>query len=145
MRIYTMITQRKMLSSFVKFSLLIKLFFDEMYGDQSEEFLRGHCGLTGLNVVVMELAICGPSDIFWYTKRFLSDSNIIITLFRVVTKMSSGQVNTTRRQGISQLGVSFGSIFLLFSFESSQGPHSQQYGEIPGPRLSIQPCFCRTQ
>ena len=72
----------------------------------------------------MELAICGPSDIFWYTKRFLSDSNIIITLFRVVTKMSSGQVNTTRRQGISQLGVSFGSIFLLFSFESSQGPHS---------------------
>ena len=72
----------------------------------------------------MGLAICGPLDIFWYTKRFLSDSNIIITLFRVVTKMSSGQVNTTRRQGINQLGVSFGSIFLLFSFESSQGPHS---------------------
>ena len=50
----------------------------------------------------MGLAICGPSDVFWYTKRFLSDSNIIITLFRVVTKMSSGQVNTTRRRGINQ-------------------------------------------
>ena len=69
-------------------------------------------------------AICGASVVFGYTKRFLSDSDIIITLFRVVTKMSSGQVNTTSRRGINQLGVSFGPIFLLFSFESSQGPRS---------------------
>ena len=89
-----------------------------------ERISHGHCELKGLNIVVMGLAICGPSDVFWYTKRFLSDSNIIITLFRVVTKMSSGQINTTRRRGINQLGVSFGSTFLLFSFESSQGPHS---------------------
>ena len=37
---------------------------------------------------------------------------------RVVTKISSCQVNTTSRQGIKQLGISFGSIFLLFSYES---------------------------
>ena len=43
---------------------------------------------------------------------------------RVVTKISSCRVNTTSRRGIKQLGVSFGSIFLLFSFESSRGPCS---------------------
>ena len=42
---------------------------------------------------------------------------------RDVTKISSCWVNTTSRQGIKQLGISFGSIFLLFSNESSQGPH----------------------
>ena len=42
---------------------------------------------------------------------------------RVVTKISSCQVNTTSRRGIKQLGVSFGSpIFLLLSFESSRPP-----------------------
>ena len=43
---------------------------------------------------------------------------------RVVTKISSCQVNTTSRRGIKQQGISFGSIFLLFSNKSSQGPHS---------------------
>ena len=43
---------------------------------------------------------------------------------RVVTKISSCQVNTTSRQGIKQLGISFGSIFLLFSNKRSQGPLS---------------------
>ena len=46
---------------------------------------------------------------------------------RVVTKILSCQENTrsTGRQGIKQLGVSFGFVFLLyFSFESSWGAHS---------------------
>ena len=50
---------------------------------------------------------------------------------RVVTKISSCRVNTTRRR----LGISFGSIFLLFSNKRSRGPLSQQPGKIPGPRL----------
>ena len=37
-------------------------------------------------------------------------------------------------QGIKQLDISFGSTFLLFSRESSQGPHSLQPGDIPGPQ-----------
>ena len=43
---------------------------------------------------------------------------------RVVTKISSCRVNTTSRQGIKRLGISFGSIFLLFSNKSSRGPLS---------------------
>jgi len=43
---------------------------------------------------------------------------------RVVTKNLSCWVNTTSRLGIKQLGVSFGPIFLLFSYESSWGPRS---------------------
>ena len=41
-------------------------------------------------------------------------------MYRDVTKISSCRVNTTSRQGIKQLGISFGSIFLLFSYESSR-------------------------
>ena len=52
---------------------------------------------------------------------------------RDVTKISSYEVNVTSRRGIKQLGISFGSTFLLFSNESSRRPHSQQPGEIPGP------------
>ena len=54
---------------------------------------------------------------------------------RVVIKISSCWVNTTSRRGIKRLGISFGSIFLLFSNKSSRGPLSQQPGKIPGPRL----------
>ena len=43
---------------------------------------------------------------------------------RVVTKISSCRVNTTSRRGIKGLGISFGSIFLLFSNKSSRGPLS---------------------
>ena len=39
---------------------------------------------------------------------------------RVVTKISSSRVNTSRR-GIKRLEISFGSIFLLFSNKSSRG------------------------
>ena len=46
----------------------------------------------------------------------------VIGKHRVVTKISSCQVNTTSRQGIKWLGISFGSIFLLFSNKSSRGP-----------------------
>ena len=61
---------------------------------------------------------------------------------RVVTKISSCGVNTTSRQGIKQQGISFGSIFLLFSNKSSWGPQSQQPGEIPGPRLLMTALKC---
>ena len=54
---------------------------------------------------------------------------------RVVTKISSCRANTTSRRGIKWLGISFGSIFLLFSNKSSRGPPSQQLWKIPGPRL----------
>ena len=53
--------------------------------------------------------------------------------FRVVTKISSCWVNTTSRRGIKWLGISFGSIFVLFFKKSSRGPLSQQPGENPRP------------
>ena len=43
---------------------------------------------------------------------------------RVVTKISSCWVNTSSRRGIERLGISFGSVFLLFSNKSSRGPLS---------------------
>ena len=46
------------------------------------------------------------------------------SLRRVVTKISSCRVNTTSKRGIKWLGISFGSIFLLFSNKSSRGPLS---------------------
>ena len=46
---------------------------------------------------------------------------LILGFLRAVTKIWRCQVNTTSRQGIRQLGISFGSIFLLFSYESSRG------------------------
>ena len=48
-----------------------------------------------------------------------SVSNLV--LHRVVTKISSCQVNTTSRRGIKWLGISFGSIIVLFSNKSSRG------------------------
>ena len=49
-----------------------------------------------------------------------------------LSKISSCRVITTSRRGIKRLGISFGSIFLLFSNKSSWGPLSQQPGKIPG-------------
>ena len=46
---------------------------------------------------------------------------VTINVSRVVTKISSCRANTTSRRGIKQLGISFGSIFLPFSYESSRG------------------------
>ena len=52
---------------------------------------------------------------------------------RVVTKISSCQVNTAIRRGIKQLGVSVGFIFLLFSFESSREAMFVVAGGNPRP------------
>ena len=49
----------------------------------------------------------------------------LLLLSRAVTKISNYWVNTTSRWGIRQLGISFGSIFLLFTYESNLGPCSQ--------------------
>ena len=54
-------------------------------------------------------------------------------LIRVVTKISSCRVNTTRRRGIKWLGISFGSIFLLFSNKSSRGHSLSSRGKSPAP------------
>ena len=59
-----------------------------------------------------------PLTILWHVS-----TRVVATMFniaknkmaRVVTKISSCWVNTTSRQGIKQLGVSFGSVFLLYS------------------------------
>ena len=50
--------------------------------------------------------------------------SLVFILGRVVTKISSCWVYTTSRRGIKWLGISFGSIFLLFSNKSSWGPLS---------------------
>ena len=50
-------------------------------------------------------------------------------------KISICQVNTTREQGIKQLRISFSSIFLLFSNESSLGHILSSPVKSPGPRL----------
>ena len=53
---------------------------------------------------------------------------------RAVSKISSCRVITTSRWGVKQLGNSFASIFLLFSYRSSRGQCSQLSGKIPSPR-----------
>ena len=52
---------------------------------------------------------------------------------RVVTKISSCRVNTTSRRGIKRLGISFGSIFVLFSNKSSRGHSLSSRGKSPAP------------
>ena len=55
---------------------------------------------------------------------YIDTSVLLENIPRLVTKISSCQVNITSRRGIKQQGISFGSIFLLFSNKSSRGPHS---------------------
>ena len=65
--------------------------------------------------------------ILCFEEKKLSITNqtfLLSKICKAVTKISSCWVHTTSRWGIKQLGISFGSIFLLFSYESSQGPHS---------------------
>ena len=50
--------------------------------------------------------------------------HLFSTVARAVTKISSCWINATSRRGIKQLEISFGSIFLLFSYENSRGPRS---------------------
>ena len=53
---------------------------------------------------------------------------------KVVTKISNCRLNTTSRREIKQLRISFGSIFLLFSYESIRG-------KSPAPASQWQPGF----
>ena len=56
---------------------------------------------------------------------------------RDVTKISSCRVNTTSRQGIKQLGISFGFVFILFSYESSPGDRvHNSWGKSPALNYS---------
>ena len=71
--------------------------------------------LTDRRAVSVEWCLQLP---IWNCASLLLSSN------RVVTKISSCRVNTTSRRGIKRLGISFGSISLLFSNKSSRGPLS---------------------
>ena len=53
--------------------------------------------------------------------NYIAQDNLWIC--KAVTKISICQVNATIRWGIKQLGISSGSIFLLFSYEGSRGPY----------------------
>ena len=57
--------------------------------------------------------------------------------YRVVTKISSCRVKTTSRQRIRHLGISFVSIFLLFSKESSWGHNYCSQGKYLAPGSSL--------
>ena len=79
--------------------------------------------LRGLLLLVHSLtypASRGPSIFLdkWDLSRKIKGPN------RVVTKISSCRVNTTTRRGVKRLGISFGSIFVLFSNKSNRGPLS---------------------
>ena len=56
-----------------------------------------------------------------------------IAKFRVVAKISSCRVNTASRRGIKRLGISFGSIFVLFSNKSSRGFSLSSRGKSTAP------------
>ena len=63
----------------------------------------------------LQIALFFRKFLFWFQYwHFLSFCG-------AVTKISSCRVNTTSRQGIKQLGISFGQTFLLLSYESSGG------------------------
>ena len=58
---------------------------------------------------------------------------------RAVIKISRCRANDAGRRGIQQLGILFGSIFLLFSYKSRRGHahNSQGKSPAPGPRPLI--------
>ena len=58
---------------------------------------------------------------------------------KVVTKILSCWVNITSRCGIKQLGVSSGSIFLLFANEISWGHIPSSWGKSWPPALNNNP------
>ena len=58
----------------------------------------------------------------------------LLSMSTAVLKISSCQANTTSRQGIKHLRISFGSIFLLLSYDSSRaGTTFMVAGENPWP------------
>ena len=50
-----------------------------------------------------------------------NNAMMMMMMIRPVIKISSCQANDTSRQEIQQLGILFGSIFLLFSYKSRRG------------------------
>ena len=50
-----------------------------------------------------------------------NNAMMMMMMIRPVIKISSFQANDTSRQEIQQLGILFGSIFLLFSYKSRRG------------------------
>ena len=65
-------------------------------------FIRKQCLSKGSNFIIIIIIFCF----------------VLAIVLRAVTKISSCHLNTSNRQGIKQPGISFGSIFLLFSYES---------------------------
>ena len=80
-------------------------------------------------------------------QRYSRGANI----YGAVTKILSCRVNTTSRQGIKQLGISFYIIFLPFSCESSSGRILSNWGNPQPPPLNDSPglpkklLFCGAQ
>ena len=66
--------------------------------------------------IFLSIKICS-SGMFPHWGRLNANFSIPI---RAATKISSCRIHTTSRHGIKQLRISFGSIFLQFSYESSQ-------------------------
>ena len=78
--------------------------------------------------------MCQPHKINYYLG--------VVPVYRAVTKISSCRVNTTSRRGIKRLVISFGSIFLPFSYESSRGGHVlSSQGTSLSPPLNDNPEF----
>ena len=65
----------------------------------------------------------------------------IVTRVWAVAKISSGWGNILSRWGIKQLGISFGSNSLLFSYESSWGVHLHITWRNPWP-LPLTTAMC---
>ena len=88
---------------------------------------------TILGGLYLEGLVCGGAYFRNFTVFLFMDMYVNEIETRVVTKISSCRVNTTSRRGIKRLGISFGSIFVLFSNKSSQGGTLLVAGENPRP------------
>ena len=66
---------------------------------------------TGLSKLIKKPIVAASGTLVYWVCLWVH-----VFLTRAVTKISSCRVNTTSRQGIKHLGISFGSIFLLFSY-----------------------------
>ena len=88
--------------------------FTETFQNVDKLHLGGYVNLDKLQGGLMLSGACSKEPVI-FLEQFTT---------RVVTKISSCRVNTRSRRGIKRLGISFGSIFLLFSNKSSRGPLS---------------------
>ena len=96
-------------------TVLAKLFFIFIF-----LIIKIYCFQKTLRAENFVIAVGGrprfPFEVSEVIKKIYVKSTIT-----AVAKVSSCRVDTTSRQGIKLLGISFGSIFLLFSFGSSRG------------------------